>query len=425
MKKLLTLIFVTLPFSLLAQGWVGTSNGLHAINSSLGVSPLNVGIGTNAPSSNLQVHGTVRFSQLGNDNLLNKVLVGDADGNLKWRDASTLVGGAGWLTTGNSGTNPATNFLGTLDNQGLRIRTNNISRMTFDAGLTYGSNNFGFVAISDYNNMNANPGQLSIFGKDVPGYSMPLSLNNTRDGQTWSPNAGPNNTLGRHIRFSQFFSNTTGSSQLYDIGISEDSCFFISEHMLSGTGGFYPKKMIAISATDEVGVNMGWNQNPTANFHTVGTVRLENLPSGSGFVLAIDNNGNLYRTNQLTFEREAAKVDALEDKLQQAQNDIEKLKLIINQLQSRLSDNVSQPSLSINPNPSNQSVLINVTSKDFKHLEVRIFDSYGNLLKSYNGLNKESETIAFQKNQLAAGNYFCALYQNGRRLLSEQFIFTN
>ena len=34
-----------------------------------------------------------------------------------------------WLTNGNVGTNPATNFLGTIDNQDLVIRTNNVERV--------------------------------------------------------------------------------------------------------------------------------------------------------------------------------------------------------------------------------------------------------------------------------------------------------
>lgn len=36
---------------------------------------------------------------------------------------------AGWSTTGNSGTTPATHFLGTTDNQGLSIRTNNTEKV--------------------------------------------------------------------------------------------------------------------------------------------------------------------------------------------------------------------------------------------------------------------------------------------------------
>ncbi|MCF8275339.1 MAG: collagen-like protein [Flavobacteriales bacterium] len=45
-------------------------------------------------------------------------------------DGGTLTTTSGsWLTTGNSGTNPATNFIGTTDNQPLVIRTNSTEKM--------------------------------------------------------------------------------------------------------------------------------------------------------------------------------------------------------------------------------------------------------------------------------------------------------
>ena len=41
--------------------------------------------------------------------------------------------GAFWGLVGNSGTNPATNFLGTTDDKDLVIKTNNIERARFDS----------------------------------------------------------------------------------------------------------------------------------------------------------------------------------------------------------------------------------------------------------------------------------------------------
>ncbi|MBK8228631.1 MAG: hypothetical protein IPK70_15830 [Flavobacteriales bacterium] len=40
------------------------------------------------------------------------------------------AGGTGWGLLGNAGTNPATNFIGTTDNQGFAIRTNNTERVS-------------------------------------------------------------------------------------------------------------------------------------------------------------------------------------------------------------------------------------------------------------------------------------------------------
>lgn len=45
-----------------------------------------------------------------------------------WRRFST-GNGEGWQTTGNNGTNPTNNFIGTIDNQSFVVRTNNVERM--------------------------------------------------------------------------------------------------------------------------------------------------------------------------------------------------------------------------------------------------------------------------------------------------------
>jgi hypothetical protein len=61
------------------------------------------------------------------------ILQTDASGNLSWLTPSALVTGSAWALTGNSGTNPAVNFLGTTDAQPLVIRTNNTERMRVTA----------------------------------------------------------------------------------------------------------------------------------------------------------------------------------------------------------------------------------------------------------------------------------------------------
>jgi hypothetical protein len=45
---------------------------------------------------------------------------------------------AGWLLTGNAATDPATNFLGTTDNQALAFRTNNIEQMRINSAGNIG-----------------------------------------------------------------------------------------------------------------------------------------------------------------------------------------------------------------------------------------------------------------------------------------------
>jgi hypothetical protein len=61
------------------------------------------------------------------------ILQTDGSGNLSWLTPSALVTGIAWALTGNSGTDPAVNFLGTTDAQPLVIRTNNTERMRVTA----------------------------------------------------------------------------------------------------------------------------------------------------------------------------------------------------------------------------------------------------------------------------------------------------
>lgn len=71
-----------------------------------------------------------------------------ADGNsVFYRNASGWVdlgsSASGWALTGNAGTNPAANFIGTTDAQDFRIRSNNVERMSFTSvgNVGIGTNN--------------------------------------------------------------------------------------------------------------------------------------------------------------------------------------------------------------------------------------------------------------------------------------------
>src|SRR5437762_2519902 len=104
----------------------------------------NIGIGTNNPQNKLHVAGGFRLD----------TLTGVAGAGLLRHDANGVVygikftgnvtdvlrgdgtfgasssggsGSVGWLLNGNSGTDPANNFIGTTDNQPLSFRVNNTS----------------------------------------------------------------------------------------------------------------------------------------------------------------------------------------------------------------------------------------------------------------------------------------------------------
>ena len=112
---------------------------------SAGLIRAQVGIGTTAPTNKLDVAGDARirtlnpltppFRLIGADvNGVLGELRGTNTGDFPQWDANLnqwIIGSApgnAWLLLGNTGTNPANNFLGTIDNVDLVLRTNNTER---------------------------------------------------------------------------------------------------------------------------------------------------------------------------------------------------------------------------------------------------------------------------------------------------------
>ena len=92
----------------------------------------NVGVGTVTPTVKLHVKAVsnpLRLEGLQPLSNASTILAVDGSGVVYTTSASSLASASAWNITGNSGTDPATNFLGTTDNQPLVIRTNNVERM--------------------------------------------------------------------------------------------------------------------------------------------------------------------------------------------------------------------------------------------------------------------------------------------------------
>jgi hypothetical protein len=101
-----------------------------------------VGIGVVAPQQKLHVQGTARITgstgtatTIAGRNAagdLSNVAIG-AGLNLTGGTLTATAGSNNWSLTGNTGSNPAANFIGTSDNQPLAIRTNNTEKMRVTA----------------------------------------------------------------------------------------------------------------------------------------------------------------------------------------------------------------------------------------------------------------------------------------------------
>ncbi len=107
-----------------------------------------MGLGVATPTAQLHTSGSVRFAGILSDNTQTRVLVSDVNGNIAYRDVSTIGGGSGtgWLLNGT--TVGAIKSFGTIDNFDIPIITNNTEKMRIGAN---GSVGIGTVLINDVN----------------------------------------------------------------------------------------------------------------------------------------------------------------------------------------------------------------------------------------------------------------------------------
>ena len=169
---------------------------------------------------------------------------------------SVLTNTKGWKLTGNSGTNPATHFIGTTDNQPLILRTNNLLSGKVDdnlhnvfLGIKAGLNTFPSSAFDALDNTfigdsaglsNTTGGYNCFFGKES-GFNNTSAIANSffgyqagRANTTGQPNSffgyqsGQNNTTGSTNSFFGYF-----SGQFFSTG--NDNSFFGAS---AGRGGF-------------------------------------------------------------------------------------------------------------------------------------------------------------------------------------------
>jgi len=87
-------------------------------------------------NGNLQVTDTATFSTMGSTDS------SDRGATTKWvkQRIAGIAAGNSWSLTGNSGTDPSTNFLGTTDANRVVLRTNNTEKATIDTAGNFGIN---------------------------------------------------------------------------------------------------------------------------------------------------------------------------------------------------------------------------------------------------------------------------------------------
>jgi trimeric autotransporter adhesin len=180
----------------------------------------NVGIGVPVPQNKLHVGGGFRLDTLtgvGGAGLVlhdangvvygikftgntNDVLRGDGSFG-----TYTVDGNIGWLLNGNSGTNPTTHFLGTIDNQPLVFKVNNIRHGYLDRSIFFGS---GAGEMNTSSNANIALGSGAL-GKNILANGIIAIGDSSSYNTNYGSSSGVENTA---VGYRTLFANTTGNS---------------------------------------------------------------------------------------------------------------------------------------------------------------------------------------------------------------------
>lgn len=362
-----------------------------------------LGVGTASPTATFHTNGSVRLQGLtaGSGN----PLVADANGNIF---ISTSSPSNAWNLTGNAGTNPGTNFLGTTDNNRLVIRTNNTEQMTILSD--------GKVGI----------GSSSPAGRLVVNSSIPdnhIRIQGVSPSITFEGAPGINNE-GR-IGYATVNNNFVNGSLPGDLIVQTLSA--TSSLIFGTTGGGLGNgvERARVTAAGFFGIA---TQSPTAVLHTNGTVRFQNLPTGTGNALVMDANGNVFRSTTLT-GRPEQKVDELTQTVEDLKKEVQELKAIINSMRTgvlSLHPSSSGALLYQNsPNPFNRTTVIRYyLPENTSSASLQISTMNGRVVQTISLAAKGNQNVSIDGGKLSPGTYIYTLYVEGVKADSKKMILT-
>jgi hypothetical protein len=328
-----------------------------------------------------------------------------------------------WSLTGNSGTNPPTNFLGTTDAKRLVFKTDSIERMTIlsngNVGVGTTAPTFLFHAFSNTADVQA----------AVSGTAPSIHF---FKGDTTS------DVSGGRVAFA------TGSNQFVAGSVAGDfilmnydtahSLIFSTNQTISNGEGM---ERMRINKIGYIGIDQAL---PSARLDVVCTtvsgqtnpsnIRFESLQSGAGTVLVIDSNGYVYKASNGQQEAIARPlVTDMQNQIEDLQNQVQELRSLLSTrlaLSSNELNHLNNESAAwlgdVHPNPASNSTTIDYSLPAGAGVAVcQVYSLSGSQVAAVAlPATPGKSQVSLNTSQLAAGMYIYALVVDGKVLGTKQ-----
>jgi hypothetical protein len=326
-----------------------------------------------------------------------------------------------WSLTGNAGTNPPTNFLGTTDAQRLVFKTDSIERMTI---LSTGNVGIGIStparSLQIYSTTAAN--QAAITGTDPALYF-------------WSGPTGSGYSNGT-VAFATATNAFVGGSAAGDFILGNNDTAHSIIFATNQTAGNGIERM-RINKIGYIGIDQA---SPSARLDVVCTavsgqtnpsnIRFESLQSGSGTTLVIDSNGYVYKESTPGgASANSPLATTMQSQIDELQNQVQELRallatrLALTSTELKQLNNESASWLGdVYPNPANNSTTIQYSlPAGVGTAFCQVYSLSGTQVAVITlPATQGKGQVQLNTGQMAAGMYFYALVADGKVLGTKQ-----
>jgi len=325
-----------------------------------------------------------------------------------------------WSLTGNAGTNPATNFLGTTDTARLVFRTNGIQQATIlsNGNFGIGTNNPGGT-LHVYSN---NPGdQLEVSGS-APAIIMFGGATATGASNAELGWATATNDFAGGAQIGDFIVSNYDTAHSIILATGQTAGNGIERMRINKIGYIGIDKPSPTARLDVNCATLSGQTNPS-------NVRLESLQSGAGTVLVIDSNGYVYKaSNGATDAVSTPLTTELQSQVEELKNQVQELRsLLTSKLPLTTAEAASlnaQSTTGLNgiyPNPANTAATIEYSLPAGAGAAFcQVYSVSGQPITSIAlPASSGKSQVQLATSQLPAGLYICALVVNGKVLDSK------